>query len=92
MEGFQYQIQNPVFNDLLGDYYYEADKQKEVMRTPEYKQACEKKIREVAADPVGRFETKALIEVAINKVKGEEQQEVDLDDLLERLNQLSTQK
>ena len=90
LEGFEYQIQNPIFKDLLGDYYYKADKQKEVMGTPEYIHACEKKIRELAADPVGRFETQSIIEVAINKVKGEEQQEVDLDELLEQLNQLST--
>lgn len=87
LDGLKQQIQDPVLEEILADNYYKANKQtiKKVMETPEYKQACEKKVREVVADSTEALYTRSIIDMVIDKVKGIEQPEVDLDEMLARL-------
>ena len=72
LRGFAGQIQRPVLKKLLGDSFYRANQRtkKEVMETPEFQQACEKKVREVAAVEPEVYFTRAMIDVEIDHVKG----------------------
>ena len=67
------QIQEPVLKEVLGDDYSYSNTQtqlKEVSGTPEFQQACEKKVREVAAESWQVYVTRSLIDVEIDYVKG----------------------
>ena len=72
LNGFERQIQNPILKDLLGKDYYSVDKQtkNDIIGFPDFQQACEKKVREVADLYAETIYTKAIIATAINKLKG----------------------
>ena len=74
LRGYERQIQNAALFNLIGNESYTLDEitLEDVKRTPEYKEAAEKKIREVAAKKSDVYFTRALINVEIREVRGKD--------------------
>ena len=72
VRAFKRQIKEPVLKELLGvDWFYKIDEDasQKTSRTPEYQQACDKKVREVAKERWQVYNTRSLIDVEIDEVK-----------------------
>ena len=72
LNGIEFQIQKPILRSLFGKDFFKMNQQKkkEVMETPEFQQACEKKVREVKAKSSEAVYTQSIIDTIIKKVKG----------------------
>ena len=67
----RHRIQRPVLKNMLGTEKFDKQTIKKILETPEYKQACEKRVREVVMSPSTEATLiKATIAVEITKVKG----------------------
>ena len=74
LRGYERQIQNAALFNLIGDESYTLDEitLEDVKTTPEYKEAAEKKIREVAARKSEVYYTRSIINVEIGEVRGKD--------------------